>query len=596
MSIKRRALVFHYRRLMGPEAWRKFVTGLTLGAVTGAFAGLALVALLPAAVALSDQKVVWGLSFGQWLITLAVFGLIAAAADFLGSRTGYFGALGFIRQTHHAIGDQVAKLPLSWFGADSAGSLSRMVTQEMMSLAQSAARFSYELVINSVAAVLVGLGGWLWDWRLGLLLTVAAPLFALVLGVSRRLLDAGQRIAEPTEEELAARIIEFTKCQGALRACHIGESYPQLRDALDANRQGLRRGLILAAAGDLLSGVVVQLIVVAMIVLTVMLTVNGVFQPLEAVVTIGMSLRFTTMLTTIGESLIGVENRRQLMNRVDEVMDAELLPEVETSSEMTDPGSVELREVEFGYQDEITVLNGLSLQVPAHTMCAIVGPSGSGKTTIARLIARFYDVTGGSILVGGADIRELTTSDLMSQLSMVFQDVFLFDDTLIANIRVGNPQAGDDEVHWAARLAGVDEIVQRLPGGWQARVGEGGRALSGGERQRVSIARALLKRAPIVLFDEATSALDAENEANIVAAMAELRRTSTLIVIAHKMETIAQADQVIVLGADGRIAQQGRHEELVGITGPYQDFWHYRNQAAGWSLVEADAANAEEMG
>lgn len=266
MSIKRRALIFHYRRLMGPDAWRKFITGLALGAVTGAFAGLALVALLPAAVALSNQQVVWGLSFGQWLIALAVFGLIAAAADFMGSRVGYFGALGFIRQTHHAIGDQVAKLPLSWFSADSAGSLSRMVTQEMMSLAQSAARFSYELVVNSVAAVLVGLGGWLWDWRLGLLLTVAAPLFALVLGLSRRLLDAGQRIAEPTEEELAARIIEFTNCQGALRACHAGENYPQLRDALDANRQGLRRSLILGATGDLLSGVVVQLIVVAMIV------------------------------------------------------------------------------------------------------------------------------------------------------------------------------------------------------------------------------------------------------------------------------------------------------------------------------------------
>ena len=183
------------------------------------------------------------------------------------------------------------------------------------------------------------------------------------------------------------------------------------------------------------------------------------------------------------------------------------------------------------------------------------------------------------------DVKQLTTENLMSQLSMVFQDVYLFDDTLEANIRLGRQDATDDEVRHAADLAGVTEIVERLPGGWETRVGEGGRALSGGERQRVSIARALLKRAPIVLLDEATSALDAENEANIVAAMEELRRSSTLIVIAHKLETIAAADQVVVLGADGRVAQQGRHNDLVGVDGPYRDFWQYRSSASGWSLV-----------
>ena len=168
---------------------------------------------------------------------------------------------------------------------------------------------------------------------------------------------------------------------------------------------------------------------------------------------------------------------------------------------------------------------------------------------------------------------------------MVFQDVYLFDDTLAANVRVGDPNATEEQVRRAADLAGVTEVVDRLPHGWDTRVGEGGRALSGGERQRVSIARALLKRAPIVLLDEATSALDAENEANIVAAMEELRRTSTLIVIAHKLETIAAADQVVVLGDDGRVAQRGRHEELVDVPGPYRDFWEQRSRAHGWALV-----------
>ena len=274
-----------------------------------------------------------------------------------------------------------------------------------------------------------------------------------------------------------------------------------------------------------------------------------------------------------------------MMNHIDRVMDSPVLPEPGTSATTPSGGDVELVDVGFGYQPGVPVLRDVSMSIPGGSMCAVVGPSGSGKTTIARLVARFYDVDSGQLRVGGVDVKQLTTEDLMSQLSMVFQDVYLFDDTLEANIRLGDPGATDDDVRHAADLAGVTEIVERLPGGWETRVGEGGRALSGGERQRVSIARALLKRAPVVLLDEATSALDAENEANIVAAMEELRRTSTLIVIAHKLETIAAADQVVVLGSDGSVAQQGRHDDLVDVEGPYRDFWEYRSSASGWSLV-----------
>ena len=274
-----------------------------------------------------------------------------------------------------------------------------------------------------------------------------------------------------------------------------------------------------------------------------------------------------------------------MMNHLDAVMDAELMAEPQEPSALPEPGAVELDDVAFGYRPDEPVLTGVSMRVPARTMCAIVGPSGSGKTTIARLVARFWDVDSGTVRVGGTDVRDMPTSQLMEQLSMVFQDVYLFDDTLAANICIGNPAADDAQVRWAAGLAGVTEIIHRLPHGWDTRVGEGGRALSGGERQRVSIARALLKRAPIVLLDEATSALDAENEANIVAAMEELRRTSTLIVIAHKLETIAAADQVVVLDDAGRIAQRGHHDELVAVEGPYRSFWEQRTRARGWALV-----------
>ena len=579
------SLLSRFCRLMTDSSWRQTRGCIVLAGVNGVLVGLALLVLLPASVALATSAPRWGLAFSGWLIVLVVLGLGAAVCDFQGRRMGMSGALGFMHDVHHAVGDRIARLPLRWFTADSAGTLSRAVSQEMVALGESAAHFMYLLTSTAAACVVVGVGSWAWDWRLGVLLTVAAPLFAGLVRLSRRLLDRGKSISEPAERELATRIVEIARCQGALRSCRAASGYSRLTAAFDDGARASRRALWWESAGNLVNGALSQIVVVAMIVLTSSLAASGAMEPLVAIAVIGMCLRFTTMLDDIGAAVMGVEERRQMMNHLDAVMDAELMAEPQEPSALPEPGTVELDDVVFGYRPDAPVLTGVSMSVPARTMCAIVGPSGSGKTTIARLIARFWDVGSGVVRVGGADVRDMPTSQLMEQLSMVFQDVYLFDDTLAANIRIGNPAADDAQVRWAAGLAGVTEIVNRLPHGWSTRVGEGGRALSGGERQRVSIARALLKRAPIVLLDEATSALDAENEANIVAAMQELRRTSTLIVIAHKLETIAAADQVIVLDDAGRIAQRGHHHELVSVEGPYRSFWEQRTRARGWSLV-----------
>ena len=579
------SLLSRFRRLMAEASWQQTRAGLILGGINGVVSGLALLALLPASVALATGEPHWGLSFGGWLAVLVVCAVGAAVTEFQGQRTSMSGALGFMHDVHYAVGDQIARLPLRWFTAETAGTMSRAVSQEMVSLGESAAHFMYTLTFTIAGCVVVGIGSWAWDWRLGLLLTLAAPLFAGLIRGARRLLDHGKSISELAERELAIRVVEIARCQGALRSCRATTRYGRLKAAFDNGARASRRSLWWETAGNVVNGALAQIIIIAMIVLTAMLAVGGSMAPLAAVATIGMCLRFTTMLDDIGASVMAMEERRQMMNHLDAVMDAELMAEPETPAALPAPGAVQFDDVAFGYRAGEPVLNGVSLSVPAHGMCAIVGPSGSGKTTIARLIARFWDADSGTVRVGGTDVRDMPTAQLMEQLSMVFQDVYLFDDTLAANVRVGDPNATEEQVRRAADLAGVTEVVDRLPHGWDTRVGEGGRALSGGERQRVSIARALLKRAPIVLLDEATSALDAENEANIVAAMEELRRTSTLIVIAHKLETIAAADQVVVLGDDGRVAQRGRHEELVDVPGPYRDFWEQRSRAHGWALV-----------
>jgi ATP-binding cassette subfamily B protein len=246
--------------------------------------------------------------------------------------------------------------------------------------------------------------------------------------------------------------------------------------------------------------------------------------------------------------------------------------------------SITLTGVRFGYGDPgAPVLDGLDLHVPAGTTLALVGPSGAGKTTVTKLIARFFDVDAGRVEVGGRDVRDLATADLMNAVALVFQDVHLMDGTLEDNIRAGRPDSTDEEVRSAARRARVSSIADRLPDGWASRVGEGGRLLSGGERQRVAIARALLKDAPIVLLDEATSALDAENEAAVQQALTELATGRTLIVIAHRLSTITTADRIAVL-SHGHIVESGTHPQLLAQGTLYARLWSTHTRTQGWRL------------
>jgi ATP-binding cassette subfamily B protein len=286
---------------------------------------------------------------------------------------------------------------------------------------------------------------------------------------------------------------------------------------------------------------------------------------------------------------------RNTLTRIEDLLSTAPLPE--PAHPKTPQGTaITFSGVHFAYPDSTTpVLADFDLNVPAGSTTALVGQSGAGKTTVTKLVARFFDVERGSVSIGGVDVRDIGAAQLEQLISVVFQDVYLFDGTIEENVRIGAPDADAEQIAQAVRRARVDEIAARLPEGLKTRVGEGGKLLSGGERQRVAIARALVKDAPIVLLDEATSALDTENEAAVHEALAELGRGRTLLVIAHRLGTIAAADQIAVLD-QGRVVEYGTHAALLAADGRYARMWRERERARGWRLTSARAEARAEAG
>jgi len=528
---------------------------------------------------------------GAWAWTAGIAGAVAIVfvAGYRQAVLGIRIGVGMVHSLQTRLGDHVAALPLGWFGPSTAARVSRLISVSVKDAMGVFAHLLTPLATGVLVPISVAAGLLLFDPRVSLAMVVSAPLLYLANRWGTAVYARAEARSHAAAEESDARVIEFAQAQPVLRAFGAASTRNRgLQNALIAQRR-VGRGLVWASVpGLVVFSLLVQLTFVLLVFLVISFVAGGSLSAAGAIALIAVSSRFIDPLAQAAELSTAVRGAAAAADRVTTLLDTPVLAEATTPVE-PDDASVRFEEVSFAYDDGDPVIDGVTFAVPAGTTTALVGPSGSGKTTLLRLAARFYDVDGGRIEIGGHPVAAYPSATLMQQFALVFQNVYLFHQTIRENVRIGRADATAADIARAAAVARVDEVVERLPEGWDTNVGEGGTALSGGERQRVSIARALLKDAPIVLLDEATSALDPENEAAVVRGIHELTRDKTVIVVAHRLTTVQHADQILFLD-HGRIVERGTHTELLDAGGRYATFWNERTRAAGWRLAPADEA------
>ena len=485
------------------------------------------------------------------------------------------------------LGGHLRKLPMGYFTSGNIGKISSVLSTDMVFIEEVAMSTLGNMMSYMLSAFVLLVFMFFLDLRLGLI-AAAVTLLAwfIAKGMNKvSLKEAAGR--QDQSEHLTDAVLSFAEGISVIKSYNlIGEKSEELtgnfrrsRDTSTVFERKMTpwtRGLtILYAVG-----------ISAIFVLSVWLQQSG---SLSLPYLLGVLLFVFDLFSPL-KALYGEASRLTVMNaaldRIEAVLNEEELPDKGTQHiSQADSNLPEIcfDNVTFAYQDK-EVLHDISFSMKKHTMTALVGPSGGGKSTIANLLARLWDVKSGKVTIRGTDIRDVPLSELMEQISMVFQRVYLFQDTIYNNISMGKPDATEEEVYEAAKKARCYDFVMALPDGFQTVIGEGGATLSGGEKQRISIARCILKDAPIVILDEATASVDTDNESYIQEAINELVKGKTLLVIAHRLNTIRQADQILVI-ADGRISEQGTHDELMEKAGIYQDFVNIRKKSSGWSIA-----------
>lgn len=572
--------------IVGDEHRGRFHCFLSLSIAFCVLQGVAFLLILPIlnAVFDADHTALWA-----WLGPFVAIAIGALTLNYLASLHGVELTFAITRRLYERIGDHITQLPLGWFTADRIGTVTRTITSSSQNVTLVFGFLMMPFLNGIIAPAVITIGLLLFDWRIGIAFIVAAPFLWAADRVGRVFSLRGDGGIDRAAARANARVIEYAQAQHILRANRaVGDANTALQTALLDQRRASATNLITTVPGSVIFRVAVQLILLLAILTIVPLALGAKISPATAIGLIAVAAQFTASIGTLSDLAAGIRLARSSLRKISGILAARPLPVTNPRAIPTASCDLRFERTTFAYDEGNEVIHDISFAVPAGTTTAIVGPSGAGKSTIMKLAARFYDPNTGTVTMAGNDIRRYEPSALTAQLALVSQDVYLFDDTIWENIRIGRENATNADVIEAARIARVTDIVDRLPDGWDTRVGEGGHSLSGGERQRVAIARAVLKNAPLLLLDEATSALDPVNEAAFLDALTHATRDVTVLVIAHRLSTIRSADQILYID-DGQLIENGTHDELLAARGAYARFWDQRADATTWSLTSTKA-------
>ncbi|NJM57662.1 MAG: ABC transporter ATP-binding protein [Synechococcales cyanobacterium RU_4_20] len=490
--------------------------------------------------------------------------------------------------TRLRLGKQLRLVPLEWLSGERSGDLNVVlngnVSEIVIWLGTLSSTIVQTLVVPFVTIFVVF---WV-DWRLALAIALLFPLAIPAYRQIRNLTLHSSRAVAQADADTASRIIEYAQGMPVFRATRqVGEQAERLHRAIETQHQLQRRGNLRLTLPQLALAACVELGILALLGLGLLLLSGSFAEGLSSASLLGVMLiavRFSEPLSVFASFASVFDLVEVALDRIDRLLSVPPLPSP-SSSPPLQGYDIEFDQVSFTYQGQTTpALRDITCHLPERSLTALVGASGSGKSSLVRLLMRYADVQAGAIRLGGVDVRQLAPEILLQQIAAVFQEVYLFDDTIAQNLRLGKPNATPTQLEAAAHAAHCHGFIERLPLGYDTPLGEAGATLSGGERQRLSIARAILKDAPIVLLDEPTSALDTESEAVVQQAIDQLVHHKTVVVIAHRLSTIKSADQILVLDT-GQIIEQGTHDSLIDQNGSYARLWQSQQQARQWRLT-----------
>lgn len=563
------------------EDRKKFYTSVCLGVLKAFIIAFRIPAIGLVVMAIINNDVSMqtvGLSLGMMLLSVILNILISLKVTMLQTEAGYHTC------THKRIeiAEHMRYLPMGYFNQNSLGQITSVTTNTLESLADVATRVVMMTLEGFLTAGTITVFVFIYDWRIGLILLAGLILFLLPNGLMRWQAGNVSEAKQQADTDWVAIVLEYSQGIAEVKNYNIVQSSAKKLSHAIENKRHLDTKLTWVTSPYIaLQGMITKLTGTIMGTFSIYFYLKG-----------SMNLLICIMMLIsafmIYESLDGVGSFSSLLRIVD--LSVDMVNKVLSIKPMDISGkdlqpktsNIKLNHVNFSYESK-KIIDDVSLDIPEKTTTALVGPSGSGKTTLCNLIARFWDIESGSISLDGHDVKEYSYDSLIRNFSFVFQTVYLFEDTIENNIKFGNPDASHEEVVAAAKKAACHDFILSLPEGYQTKIGEGGASLSGGERQRISIARAIIKDAPIIILDEATANVDPENEEALMQAIHSLTKDKTIIMIAHRLKTVERADQIVVLDK-GRIVEQGKHRELLAKQGLYSRFIQERRSAASWRI------------